>query len=165
LAWEVNISRLIDPEITRSKFDREIAAFSRYREMYAQRGCFIVGCEFPEIKVIFCATKLTPPAVVFGALMNFDSYDLLPPSVKLADPFTFVPYKANELPTKLEHRLPAGTQMNIPDFLGPLGAQLPPGFQVQFQPVHAFMQSFDPEGDPFICMPGIREYHECPAHT
>lgn len=160
---------VVDPSISRAKFERELDAFWRYKDMYAQRGCFIVSATFPEVRAIFCATKTKPPAVVFGALMCFDNYDFWPPSVKLANPFTFIPYKTNELPTKLPHTLPAGAQMNIPDLLGQLGAQLPPGVQVsqvrQVQQVHEFVQSFTADGEPFICMPGIREYHNTPAHT
>lgn len=160
---------VIDPAISRAKFQRELEGFWRYKDMYAQRGCFIVSVTFPEVRAIFCATKTKPSAVVFGALMSFDNYDFWPPSVKLANPFTFIPYKTNELPTKLTHTVPAGAQMNIPELLDQLGAQLPPGVhpsQVrEVQQLHDFVQSFGAEDEPFICMPGIREYHNTPAHT
>jgi hypothetical protein len=159
------LTNIIDPQISKAKFDREIATFWRYRDMYAQRGCFIVGSAFPEVRAIFCAAKAKPAAVVFGAVMRFDNYDFWPPSVKLANPFTFIPYKANELPTLLAHKIPADKQMNLPQMFDQIRGQMPQGMQLQFEQVHSFMQAFEPGGEPFICMPGIREYHDCPAHT
>jgi hypothetical protein len=102
--------------------------------------------------------KVKPPAVVFGALFNFRNYDLWPPSLRLVNPFTRVPYTAAELPTPLPRRA-GGQPQPAPE--APLGSQ-PAAVQVVVQSI---MQAYKPEDIPFACLPGVREYHQNPAHT
>ena len=49
----------------------------------------------------FAAPQLQPPAIVFGALLDFTNYDLYPPSVRLVNPFTREPYSLKSIPTIL----------------------------------------------------------------
>ena len=88
--------------------------------------------------------NMRPPCVVFGILLDFTDYDFRPPSVRLVDPFTRLPYKFEELPSPL------------PRVTNP--AINPPDIQTLMQP----SWSSDP---PFLCLPGVREYHSHPAHS
>jgi hypothetical protein len=102
---------------------------------------------------VFATPQLKPPNVVFGALLDFRNYDLWPPSVTLVDPFTRVPYKASELPTGLPRRNRRIVQQNG---IGPT---------TTVDEIQTLMQAFKPDDPPFLCLPGVREYHENPGHT
>lgn len=143
---------LVDPEISRKKFEREIASFRRYELTYSKRGIWLVRACFPEAFFIFGISQVKPPAIAFGALFNFVNFDLWAPSVKLADPFTRIPYRGKEAPNNLLRRVPGPNSV----------IDLPPGMQL---PLQAILQAHDPEDVPFLCLPGIREYHEHPAHS
>ena len=134
----------VDPEVSRLKLQREIEDYLRLEHEYRTRGWFLVKADFPEVFVLFCAPQLKPPAVVFGALLDFTDYDLQPPSVLLVNPFTREPYKNNELPSPLFRRTSSS------------------GEQVEFA---SLMQSELPDGVPYLCLPGVREYHAHPAHS
>ena len=90
---------------------------------------------------------------MLGVAINFTDYDFRPPSVKLVNPFTQVPYKANELPTLLKRRVPAA----IPPQLAGV-----PGIAAVSE--QQLVQQYENE-EPFICLPGIREYHDNPGHS
>ena len=143
---------LVDPVVSRAKFDREVARYRELEEEHARRGWFLLKAEYPEVFVVFGAPQLRPPALVFGVLIDFTDYDLWPPSVKLVDPFTREPYKNKDLPCRLL-RQPA--MPNDPALAG----------QIQLVQPQDLMVAHDPEDVPFLCIPGVREYHEHPAHS
>jgi len=146
---------LVDPVVSRAKFDRELALYREIQDSYVRQGWWLIKAEFPEVFVVFASSRAKPPVVVFGVLLDFENYDLWPPSVRLVDPFTRVPYKANELPVQLVRRMPTqGT--NEPT--GQTNTQAQPQLQV-------IAQSHGPEDIPFLCIPGVREYHQHPAHS
>lgn len=144
---------LVDPAVSRAKFEREIAAFRELGDDYRRRGWWLLDVSFPEVLVAFVARQLRPAAVIFGALLDFTNYDLWAPSVRLVDPFTRVPYRRRELPSQLTRRIPR----QLPPELAPLGIQ-----PVELQPL---MQAHGDDDVPFLCIPGVREYHDHPAHT
>ena len=143
---------MVDPAVSRAKFEREVARYRELEEEHTRRGWFLIKAEYPEVFVVFGAPQLRPPALVFGVLIDFTDYDLWPPSVKLVDPFTREPYKNQDLPYRLL-RQPA--MPNDPDLAG----------QIQLVQPQDLMVAYDPEDVPFLCMPGVREYHEHPAHS
>ncbi len=147
---------LVDPEVSRAKFDREIARYRELESDYLRRGWWMLDAVYPNVFVVFATPRVKPPIVAFGAVLDFTNYDLWPPSVQLADPFTRKPYLARELPTLLTRRLPVS-----PEIAAQFAArgQTPP-FQEQ-----AMMQSHDPNAVPFLCLPGVREYHNHPGHS
>lgn len=146
--------RLVDPEVSRTKFERELADYRKVEDDHIRRGWWLLRVEYPEVFVVFGAPKVRPPTVVFGALLNFADYDLRPPSVRLVDPFTREPYKFNELPTVLKRRTTAAAPPQ-------LAAQ---GLSVVEQE-QQLMVAHRPEDIPFLCIPGVREYHDHPAHS
>jgi hypothetical protein len=147
-----------DPAVSRAKFNREVAEFRSVETDYRRRGWFLVDAEFPRVLVVLAAPQLKPAPIVTGVLFDYSDYDLRPPSVHLVDPFTAEPYRADELPTNLLRSVPG-------DGL-PFGMALPPGMPppqvIQQQPL---MQAHGPHEVPFLCVAGVREYHEHPAHS
>ena len=143
-------SPLVDPVVTKAKFDREIARFRENADDHARNGCWLAKAEYPKALVIFGTPRLKPPVVAFGAAFDFTNYDLWPPSVRLVDPFTQVPYKARELPTPLPRRLQGA------------GEQPAPGVEVA---IARLAQWYGLDDLPFICLPGVREYHDHPGHS
>lgn len=146
------LAQVVDPAVSREKFDAEVAEFRRNAELHRRRGWWLVEAEFPSVLVVMAAPQLRPAAVVCGVRVDFTNYDLEPPSVVLVDPFTGEPYRAAALPVSLPRRRP--TQIQIPG--GPL---------LESQEVVHLMQASDPQEIPFLCIPGVREYHAHPAHT
>lgn len=153
------MAQATDPSVSLHKFAEEVADFRRLSGEYRQRGWFLLDAEYPRILLMATAPQLQPPAVVMGVQFDYSDYDLLPPSVRLVNPFTGATYRTKELPTTL-------LRQGEIDAVLPAGIQLPPGAQfakmVQQQPL---MQSYGPEDIPFLCIAGVREYHEHPGHT
>jgi Predicted metal binding domain len=144
----------VDIEVSRPKFDREIREFRDLEAQYRRRGWFLLHAEYPDAVVLMAVPHLTPPAILTAVAFEYSNYDAEPPSVKLVNPFTFEPYLAKDLPTRLDRNVA------MPNVALPFG--LPPGARLQqLQPL---MQWYSPEDVPFLCIAGVREYHEHPAH-
>jgi hypothetical protein len=143
----------VDPAVSREKFAEQVAAYRTLAREHQRRGWWLVDADFPTAFVVMAAPQLAPPAVVCGVLLDFTNYDLEAPSVRLANPFTREPYRARELPTILKRK-----RVNK--------LALGPGAPVAEQVVHVpLMQAHQPDDVPFLCIPGVREYHSHPAHT
>lgn len=127
----------IDIEVSRRKFRRELDTFLSVAHVQRQRGIFLLNAEFPNIILSFAATRLQPAPIVFAVCVNFENYDIEAPSVRFVNPFTW-------------ENLP---QPPIPLFRKIQG------------PIPFHLAQKDELGLPFICLPGIREYHIHPAHT
>jgi hypothetical protein len=71
----------------------------------------------------------------------------------LVDPFTGEAYTAEQLPTTLNRALPP--------------IQLPGAAQgnMEMRGAQALMQAANPGDIPFLCIAGVREYHEHPGHS
>jgi len=134
---------LVDPAVSRAKFERELAEYGKSARERREQGWWILSAEFPNVLVAFAVPHVRPVAVALGALINFDNYDLWAPSVRIVNPFTGIPYKFKETPQeqRMWRRDPASGR-----------------------PMHQ-LQAHDPDDVPFFCIQGVREYHEHPAHT
>ncbi len=143
-----------DPGVSHEKFDREIEEFRALRSTYEARGWFLIEACFPLAFVVLATPKLRPPAVVCGVAFDYSNYDASPPSVRLADPFTREPYLAKDLPTTLNKALPSQA-LAIPGMAA----------QLQMQGAQPLMQAHHPEEVPFLCIAGVREYHDHPGHS
>lgn len=156
---------LVDPRVSRAKFQREVTHFRQFEQDYILRGWWILRAEFPEVWINFAKTVAPfPPIVVFGARLNFTNYDFWPPSVRIVHPFTGVPFRYNELPSQLLRRMnsPGKAQDRPTEADNTQPTQLAVGAEQQQAPYQAIMQ---PDEIPFMCLPGVREYHDHPAHT
>jgi hypothetical protein len=154
----VSQSQFVDPRVSRAKFDREIAEYHDLGSDYRRRGWLLVRAEFPWILVVLAAPQLKPPAIVTGVAFDYTNYDMRPPSVRLVDPFTGNPYKAKELPTHLKRSVESAGPP-IP------GLQLPLGAEARFVAQQPLMQWYGPDDTPFLCIAGVREYHDHPGHS
>ena len=111
--------------------------------------------------VVLATAKTQPLVLLCGVAFDYTNYDAAPPSVRLVHPLTFEPYKIAELPTKLP-RLLAAADVAQPSQAGAPPAQIQAQFKVaQAQPL---MQAHGDE-TPFLCIAGVREYHDHPAHS
>lgn len=149
------VELLVDPVISRTKFDREVAQLQSVSAECRRRGWWVLDAEFPNVLAAFVAPQLRPRPVLFGALLNFDNYDLWAPSVRIVDPFTAKPLLAKEIPPSLTFTRKVAVQ--IPVEIPGMGS-----FGYTEQPL---LMAHGPDELPFFCIPGVREYHEHPAHT
>jgi hypothetical protein len=134
----------IDPEISKLKFDAELRGFLNARDMHRQRGIILLEKEFPNAYFAFGAPSLNPCPIVFAVKINFDNYDLDALSVQFVHPFTFEPIKLQEMATHFKRVVEQNGLLT-------------------HQPL--LQEEALPESLPFLCIPGIREYHSHPAHT
>jgi Predicted metal binding domain len=130
-----------DPEVTRLKFDNELNKFLAVEEFYNKKGILCCKVDYPSIYFIFGVPKLIPIPLVFSVRINFTNYDVEPPAVAFINPFTDEVLKREQIPIAF----------------------------VQFNPGNPFQPQdlLQGIGDivPFFCIPGIKEYHDHPAHS
>lgn len=145
---------LVDPAVARAKFERELEAYRKIAADQRQLGWLLLHAEFPEVLVAFASPQLNPPALLFGVLLDFTNYDLWPPSVTIVNPFTAEPLRHRDIPQELQmlRRVP---QMIAVPGLGQVAGQVE-------QPL---LIAHGPDEVPFVCLPGVKEYHEHPAHS
>lgn len=153
-----------DPDVVRRKVEREIASYFERQDHYRARGIWVLQYDFPQLLVVFVAPSMKPhPIAAFGVLVDMSNYDVEPPSLLFVNPFTRAPLTFKEMPTRLM-RVRVENVAQQP----PQGVQLPPGVQQgslqQVQHQDALLQGSDEER-PFMCLQGVREYHDNPAHT
>jgi hypothetical protein len=148
-------TQVVEPAVSRGKFEREIAEYRKLEQEYRARGWFLIEAEFPVAFVVMAARQLPVPAMVTGVRLDYTNYDFEPPSVQLVNPFNGIPYVAKDLPVRLDRQAaaPQGVQIQI-------GGQSVPILAVQ-----PYLQWYSPDDVPFLCLPGVREYHQHPGHS
>ena len=154
-----------DPAVSRKKFNREINEFRSQNEEYRRRGWLLAHAKYPHALVILVSPKTNPVTVLTGVLFDYTNYDAMPPSVQLVHPTTGEPYKSSQLPTKLPRLLPAPDMPGAPEEILQVQALQAQGLQVQPFQAQTLMQDYGPDDIPFLCIAGVREYHEHPAHS
>lgn len=151
------LSQAVDPRVSRRKFDREVSEFRSLARAYRERGWFLADAEFPVAVVAMAARNVKPTALVTGVRFDYTDYDLRPPSVRLVDPLTAEPFLMKDAPSTLKRRVA----------MAPLAIEgLPEGMPfptfAQDQPL---LQAYGPDDTPFVCVAGVREYHDHPGHS
>lgn len=136
-----------DSEVSRIKFEKELNAFKQLVSDWRSRGVFLIKEEFPNLEFIYTAHKLSPPSVVFCVQINFANYDTEPLSIRFIDPYTGQRLTRKQIPINF-------WQVNVPPNFQP-GAPIAPLDLLQGRP----------DDHPFICIRGVREYHNHPAHS
>lgn len=132
-------TQAVDPVVSRAKFEREIAQFRELEGTYRKRGWLLLQANFPTAEIGFITVKMNPPMLLVTARFDFTNYDVWPISVQFIDPRTGQVLPKELMPTPMPRKLPDGS----------IG--------------HA-VQGF-PGTPAFLCMPGVREYHDNPAHS
>ena len=145
----------VDPSVSRTKFEREIDDYRALESDYRARGWFLVKAEWPVVVVVLASNQTKPPAIVAAVQFDYSNYDAEPPSVRFIDPFSGRLLPFNELPTRLPRGVP-GQEMPMPVLGGP---------KVQVMMAQDLVQAHSPEDIPFLCVPGIKEYHDHPGHS
>ncbi|MDE0231637.1 MAG: hypothetical protein OXI56_11575 [bacterium] len=143
----------VDPAVSRVKFDREIAEYFSNEVHYRSRGWFVVKADWPVVDVVMASSKTNPPTIVTAVQFDYTNYDAAPPSVRLIDPFSGRILLSKELPTRLPRTVPGPETV------------LPGGVKAQMNTVQELMQAHSPEAIPFLCIAGVKEYHDHPGHS
>ena len=156
-----------DPSVVRRKVERELEGYVVRQDHFRRRGVWILRYEFPTLLVAFVTPKIKPfPAVSYGVLFELSNYDVEPPSLRFVNPLTLEPMKRIEIQTNLARRRPNDGQ--LPAMVLQPGAQ---GFpqanpQVPLGIEDHLLQAWTPDDDrAFVCLQGVREYHDNPGHT
>jgi hypothetical protein len=149
------LNQFVDPAVSKSKFDREIANFRSQEHDYQLRGWWLARAAFPKILVRLAVPHINPAAIPVGVLFDYTNYDVAPPSVRYVHPFTEALLRFGEIPPVLTLlRVIGSTPVPAPD-----GAT---AVDLQVQP---YLQAASPNEPGFFCVPGVREYHEHPGHS
>ena len=143
----------VDPTVSRTKFDREISEYLSLEADYRARGWFLVKADWPLVIVVLASNKTRPAAIVTAVQFDYTNYDAEPPSVRIVDPFSGRLLMSQEIPTRLPRMI--------------LGPEIPGpgGVKAQLNSQQDLMQSHLPEDLPFLCIPGVKEYHDHPGHS
>ena len=107
------------------------------------------------VVVILASNKTSPPAIVTAVHFDYTNYDAEPPSVRLVDPFSGRLLLNKELPIRLPRMIP-GPEMFAP---------VPGAPKVQLNAAQDLMGAHSPEDLPFLCIAGVKEYHDHPGHS
>ena len=145
----------VDPAVSRAKFECEIADYLSFEADYRARGWFLVKADWPTAVVVLASSKTIPPAIVAAVQFDYTNYDAEPPSVRLIDPFSGRLLLDKELPIRLP-RMILGPEISPPVLGGP---------KLQLNTALPLMQSHSPEDLPFLCIAGVKEYHDHPGHS
>ena len=145
----------VDPTVSRAKFDREIVDYLAIEADYRARGWLLVKVAWPEVVVVLASDKTSPPTIVTAVQFDYTNYDVEPPSVRLINPFSGRVLMSKELPTRLPRMIP-GQEIPTP---------VPGGPNLQVRMTQDLMQAHYPEEIPFLCIPGVKEYHDHPGHS
>lgn len=148
------MSQLVDPAVSRAKFDRELRNLRRRDTSYARRGWLILKAEFPHIEIAFLAMNTQPSMIVAAVRFDFTDYDLHPLSVRFIDHRTGALLPREGLQFWMNR--PASGLLG--DAAKAMAAQ---GFQL---PVQDMIQGY-PGQPAFLCLPGVREYHDHVSHS
>lgn len=132
---------VVDPEVSRLKFERELKLWRENEETYRRRGWVLLGrCELGADVGFLGRLPIGAqqvPAMTACIRIDFTNFDLWPPSVEFIDPLT--------------------------------GAYAPPPVQALVETDEGasdlVVHSHPDTNRPFFCVPGIRQYHDHPQHS
>ena len=150
----VNSKQTVDPEVSKAKFERELKAFSSLEDFYRERGIILIRASFPDVVLIFTAARIRPLMTVFAVKINFTNYNIEAPSVQFIDPLTEAPLKMEQLGSHMARRS-----------VVPKDAENKQGQAHVIPSLSTLIQAHQPHQIPFLCLPGVREYHRHPAHS
>lgn len=157
----------VDPEVNRVKYDREVARLQEQRLELDRRGIILLGStSYPNIDLLFVSRhrlrtvipvtqqgSLFLPvgsrvaveipglsASAFKAHFDLSNYDIEAPSLEFRDPWTDSPLQYNTMFRALQFD--------------------------QHRKGHIVLLDDHPSTHrPFLCLRGIREYHDHPQHS
>lgn len=121
-------------------------------EYWHKQGIWILRSEYPIVFVAILTPQPVPafPAVLAAVHIDFTDYDVRPPSVRFVDPFT--------------ERYLTAAEIRWPFFKANEVVQGSADNPIKAMQQVSYVQSFNHER-PFLCVPGVREYHDCSGHS
>jgi hypothetical protein len=132
---------VVDPRVVKAKVAREFDSWERNSDAYRRRGWFMLSRDDVVVDVGFMgAVPLGNTALdLLAAVVRFDysDFDVRPPSVRFIDPRTG------------DDRIPVVRALT----------PTPDG------PRDLLLNEHPERHRPFLCVPGVREYHEHPQHS
>lgn len=132
---------VVDPEVTRLKFERELELWRENEDTYRRRGWILLAENELSVEVGFLGRLSIGggpiPAMTACVRIDFANFDLEPPSVEFIDPFTG-------------------------DYTSPPVQAL---VDTDEGPRDLVVHSHPDTNRPFFCVPGIRQYHDHPQHS
>ena len=131
---------LVPRAVSQAKLDEELAQWHANRVLYRRRGWILLSARALEVEVAFVgAVSLGDkqlPAITAAIRLSYENYDLWPPSLTFIDVRTGAP--AYPIVQALD-RVDGDDVRNV--------------------------LLDHPSGGPFLCLPGLREYHSHPQHS
>lgn len=136
------VPRLVPERVTTAKLAAELRDWHTNADVYRRRGWLMLDHSDRRVEIAFIASVpligITAAPVITAAIrLDYHNYDLWPPSLTFIDPRTRQP----ALPVV---RALANTEQG---------------------PRDALVENHPATGLPFLCLPGIREYHSHPQHS
>ena len=132
---------VVDPEVTRLKFERELELWRENEDTYRRRGWLLLAENELAVEIGFLGRLSIGggpiPAMTACVRIDFTNFDLEPPSVEFIDPFTG------------EYASPAVQAL----------------VDTEEGPRDLVVHSHPDTNRPFFCVPGIRQYHDHPQHS
>lgn len=132
--------QLVPPAVSQAKLGAELELWHANAETYRRRGWLLLNVDGLTVDIAFLARVAIGdnqvPVVTAAIRLSYDNYDLWPPSLVFIDPCSGAP----SVPVVQAPDRQNGEIRNV--LLGLPGT-----------------------GQPFLCLPGLREYHHHPQHT
>lgn len=131
--------QLVAREVTEAKIAGHLADWHERADLYRERGWLLLKSVGTTVEIGFVAPNAAAPFRIMpiAIRLEYDNYDIWPPSLTFIDALTGQPVMP-----------PIQARKREGDVLRPL---IVPGH---------------PETNlPFLCLPGIREYHRHPQHS
>lgn len=132
---------IVDPEVSRRKFEHELELWRAQADVYRRRGWLLLRAGELSVEVGFLARVPVAgpplPGMTACVRIDFENFDLWAPSIEFIDPFT--------------------------------GDYAPPPVQALVDtdegPRDLVVHSHPETARPFFCVPGVRQYHDHPQHS
>jgi Predicted metal binding domain len=132
---------LVNPDVSARKIRRELELWDAHAEAYSRRGWIMLRREPPVLDIAFLARLPVGgnivPAVAACVQIDFTNFDLWAPSVEFIDPISR-------------------------DYAPPVVQAL---VEVEGGAQNLIVGGHPDTGRPFLCIPGVRQYHSHPQHA
>lgn len=135
--------KLVPEEVSRRKLARQLELWDQNSELNARRGWWMLRRDPLVVEVAFLARvafgERLLPVVTVCTRLDYTNFDLWPPSVTFIDPIT---RQTVPPPVRAMDRVTGSDEVR-----------------------DALVDGHPTTGLPFLCLPGVREYHSHPQHT